>query len=216
MAGTFIERTWSIALFGHFNPAITTTRWLADVGAIAEDEARVAVDSGEPTATAIRAGELTFEITLERFLVQTTDQNSAGRLGGVVSSVFGHLTHTPIGSLAMGLDVEWSAEERTARHPLLSQLPATTRLVESLLGPTDARSATLRFRGLTGHDAICHVTFEDSDVSPNGLYLSLVDEVSFDQTGSTGAGLAVDILRSRWAAFMGRADDVVRALVDLS
>lgn len=216
MTGVWAERTWSVALFGHFNPAIITTQWLIDAGVITERETCSAVSSDDMTATTIRAGDFVFEVTLERFLLQTTNEESAPRLEHVVRLVFEALLHTPIRSVAMGLDGEWSGEGQPARDRVISRLLVRAKSLEALLGPTEASSATLRFGGLTNPSATCHVTLEDSDELPNGLYLSLVDEETIDAETASRPGPAVDILRRRWGRFMRRADEVVQVLVDLS
>lgn len=207
--GSWGERTWSVALFGRFNPAITTAAWLRRHRVVDD-----AVEDLDDTTATIRAGTLLLEVSLERFLVQTTDPATMDAVPRAVHGVFRVLEHTPIDQLALGCDGEWSARDAATLGEILGRFGATAPVLDEL-GPVEARSTTIRAGALSGAGGVCHVTVEDSDVLPHGAYLSIVDEVEIEADVGATAPAALVELDTRWPVFLRRAEQVADGLLGL-
>jgi hypothetical protein len=203
-----------VALFGHFNPAICTSDWLAAHDVVTVDEARESLGGlGDPAAMAMNAGDLVFEITLERFLVQTSASSSTQRVAEAIDRVFRVLIHTPIRSLAMGFDLEWSGESPDDRAALLDRFSPVDAW-SARVGTVTARSVTARVEGSKDSQSTCHVTVEDSDAYTNGVYASVVEEWEADPglDLEDGARPALDVLATRWSSFIQRAEEIATTL----
>lgn len=207
-AGEWVDRTWSVALFGHFNPSITTPTWLLRHGALTEEEVAQSVADGDASAVAINAGTMSIEVTLDRFLAQTSTGSQVPRLPHVTERVFSVLSHTPVASIAMGFDGEWAADSETARQRALNHVLA--EVTPGWAANPIARSATIRLPGLTGSGAVRHLTLEDSDVAPHGVYLSVVEEITsdVDEDPRVGALESCQVVLDRWAAFVDQSEQL--------
>lgn len=176
-----------------------------------EERAR-ALENVDPSGAAINLGSLSFEVSLERFLVQTSVEAERGRLPEVTAGVFGVLGHTPVESLAIGFDGEWSMPNGTGAVDLVSLLLSDP--LPAVLSSAIARSVTLRLDGISGPGATTHLTVEDSDEGMGGVYLSLVDEVELDSgIDVESADMAVRELERRWPQFTTECEHVVEELV---
>lgn len=203
------EQTWSVALFGHFNPWITTASWLERYEAITDAEARLAVSNVDVSGAAISVGDLSLEVSLERFLIQSSGDAQRHRLVEIAAQVFSVLGHSPVGSVAMGFDGELLADASgVISHLVAEPLP-------DVVSTTEARSITFRLAGMSGSGAAAHLTVEDSDEQPGGVYVSLVDEVDLaddDEDGHT-AERAVMELTERWPRFTARTREVLNEMI---
>ncbi len=210
--GEWSERTWSVALFGHFNPWIATGAWMERFEIITPEERVRALENLDPSGAAIRLGSLSFEVSLERFLVQTNVEAERGRLPEVTAGVFGVLGHTPVESLAIGFDGEWSVPDAGAGPNPLSLLLRDP--LPAAVAPVVARSVTLRLEGISGPGATTHLTVEDADEDLGGIYFSLVDEVLLEaEHDLKSADSAVGELQRRWSLFTTGCEHVVEELV---
>ena len=214
VADRTFERTWSIALFGAFNPMIFLPEWLSEQAVV---DVRVAdgavVDYEGSAGVSITADSFTLEVTLERLLLQTSDQDQSQDLATFLERLFEVLQHTPITSAACGFDVEWDPGGAEQRDELLERFVNSGAWAETV-GHVIARSVTIEVPPL-GPGSTGYVTLEDSAIAPHGVYLSLVTECepTPPPRPSEGAAPIVGAVSELWSEFVEKAESVASLVV---
>ena len=204
--GRVFDQTWSIALFGTFNPGIFQPDWLIEhkAGPAAALQTAVVLHE-EPTHTSFEAGTFTLEVTLERLLLQG-EPSSADVLWPLLETTFSILTHTPVSSAACGLDAEYEPGDRDEHDALLGQFFRSDAW-ESHAGAPSEVSLTVKVPPLDGGTSR-YITIEDSSESPNGLYVSVVEQLAPvpPPRPPQGASVILQGVGEVWAAFRSEAE----------
>lgn len=112
-----IKQYKSIVLLGKFNPTIFQPFWFVGQGLIGEHEGKEAeLRIVHPDVVNFRLSWCNLEVTRERFVVTTTQEQAIDLIRDLAISTFTLLSHTPINKLGINTEMHFDLKKEKCWH----------------------------------------------------------------------------------------------------
>ena len=217
----------SIAVLGNFNPAIFTPAWFALHRLLPESVATGArLTVAHEQVSEFNADWLRLNVTIDRFLAETT-QAPHIRIHDLVVRVFKeHLNHTPLTAFGINRNIHFQVASMTARDRL-----------GRILAPVEPWGAWGKELGLDGeHGGMTSLTVSQVDpkerpsggrinvqVEPSkrigngrtGVYIGVNDHYILADTDPGNATRSMELLESNFETSMNRSEAIIDHVMSL-
>ena len=217
----------SIAVLGNFNPAIFTPAWFALHGLLPESAATGAqLTVAHEQVTEFNADWLRLNVTIDRFLAETT-QAPHIRIYDLVVRVFKeHLHHTPLKAFGINRNIHFQVARMDARDRL-----------GRILAPVEPWGDWGGELGLDGeHGGMTSLTMSQVDpkgrpsggqinvqVEPSkrigggrtGVYVQVNDHYALADTDSDSATISMELLEINFEASISRSEAIIDHIMSL-
>lgn len=199
-----IKRDASIVVRGSFNPAIFRPTWFVKEGIINPDDVDLTKEEyASPEIARLSLFGGTLESISNRFLVQTSDQGSFGRMRDLVLHVFTTLSHTPVTLVGINGIVEYQLkDEKTWKN--FGDVLAPKRIWETFLpAPVGLMNMTIQAQRTDELKGVTHIQL--AGTTNRGIRIDINNHIDLAE-GGTGALLT--ILSESWDRLQ---DEILRS-----
>lgn len=194
----------SIVLLGSFNPKIFHPVWFASEGMVSKQEAESAeISVIHPEISSFSMSKLQYEITRDRFMVQTTYAPSFAVMKDLVLGAFGLLHYTPVLSLGLNHEFHFLLDSEETWHRF-GDKTAPKEIWSGILEKPGMRK--LIMEGIRTDDRKGYIRIEIApsiQVHP-GVFVAVNDHFQLAEPESkTGCQQMLDIVKEEWDSFLG-------------
>lgn len=205
----------SIVLVGSLNPAIFHPSWFAHQKLIQQDEAeRADIKIVTPDVCVFSIGWLAMEVTLDRFVVRTTQIQNLEPLRDLVRGTFGLLRHTPVRQMGINRIAHFRSPSEEAWHQLGHRL-APKEPWAGLLEKPGMRRIQMQGIRSDAYKGRISVAVEPSVViKPFGAYVEVNDHYDNDaEVKANECDRMMEILTTCWQTSLERSLRIMQTLM---
>jgi hypothetical protein len=196
----------AIVLIGSFNPAILQPAWLASESLVSKDDSESAeISVIHPEISSFTLKKMQFEITRDRFIIQTTYAPSFLLLRDLAIGVFGVLHYTPINMMGLNRDSHFEMVSRKSWHEIGHKI-APKAAWANILEKPGMRSLTMEGVRPDEYIGYIRVMVEPSTRVDPGVYIQVNDHYQVKEPKSVkGCGEILGMLNRCWEQSMERS-----------
>lgn len=205
-----VKQYKSIVLLGKFNPSIFQPFWFVGQGLIGEHEGKEAeLRIVHPDVVNFRLSWCNLEVTRERFVVTTTQEQAIDLIRDLAVSTFTLLSHTPINKLGINTEMHFDLKHEKCWHDFGHRLaPKTPYWSETMIKPG---MLIVAIEGLRPdhHQGSINVECRPSQKVQYGVSIRVNDHYENKSEETLGTEEMVNILMSDWKNAQERAFNII-------
>lgn len=196
----------AIVLLGSFNPKIFHPSWLASENMVTKQEAESAeVSVVHPEVTAFTMNKIQYEVTRDRFVIQSTYSPSFNVMKDLVLGMFGLLHYTPVHALGLNREFHFLLQSEDAWHSLGHKVAPKDIWVGILEKPGTRKLIVEGIRS-DGREGCVRIEFAPSARIHPGLFFSVNDHFQLaSKDAASGCQEMLDLVRHEWDASLERS-----------
>jgi hypothetical protein len=202
----------SLVLLGSFNPKIFHPIWFAAENMVSRQEAEAAeIGVIHPEVATFTMNKIKYEITRDRFVLNTTFSPLYNVLRDIALGAFTLLHHTPITALGLNYEVHYLLNSEETWHQFGHRI-APKECWNGVLGKPGLRKLLMEGVREDKYKGFIRVEAAPSVRIHPGVFLSVNDHFAFESE-SAGAAETVQILKQGWSQFLEQSKERCETLL---
>lgn len=205
----------SIVLLGSFNPKIFHPIWFASEGMVSKLEAESAeISVIHPEISSFSMNKLQYEVTRDRFLIQTTYAPSFAVMKDLVLGAFGLLHYTPVRSLGLNHEFHFLLDSEETWHQFGNKA-APKELWSGILEKPGMRTLTMEGVRTDNRKGYIRIEIAPSLRVHPGVFIAMNDHFQMEETESKiGCQQMLDILKQEWDSYLDHSKVSAMSLLE--
>ncbi len=207
----------SIVLVGNFNPKIFQPAWFAKEGLLKESDANAAeIQLINSDVVVFYMSWLRLEVTLERFVVMTSQDPYHETLKRLVMETFRLLKHTPVHQMGINWNMDFKASSKEKWNTIGHTLAPKDGIWKPLLKDPGLSSMTIQDArenpAFPGHT---NITVRPSKKVDSGILFDVNDHYHLPKSSDeNGCSFMMDALQQNWEQSRERVQHVVSGVME--
>lgn len=190
----------SIVLIGKFNPAIFQPAWFSSQNLIGEQECQDAeINIVHPDVVNFRLSWCNFEVTRERLIVTTTQEQAYELIRDLILATFRLLSHTPIKMLGINQEMHFRLKSAEDWHSFGHQLAPKEQFWADTLKNPGTLNVTIQGERTDDHAGKVVVIIKPSEKVQYGVNFRINDHYELEGKDEIiGCDHIINILEQEW------------------
>lgn len=205
----------SVVLVGKLNPSIFQPTWFAGQQLIGEQDGQEAeINIIHPDIVNFRLNWCNIEITRERFIVTTTQEQAFELIRDLAIGTFRLLAHTPINMLGINTEMHFHMKNADAWHDIGHKLAPKDLFWDDTLKNPGTLAVVIQSERPDDYNGKIQVDVKPSNKVQYGVSFRVNDHYQTESKEiAIGSNYITDILESDWENAEKRANTIINNVI---